>query len=132
MIKGRSPAWPWGRRENYTECVESDQPLMCRRSRKRRRRNPSISAIEATKSSFVHGIRLLHRYYWGILGVTTYMPVRRKLSHRVLVTRLLASKKLNDAERQAFESLDAVLRAGGDLTDHQKLWVEVLRARIES
>lgn len=64
-------------------------------------------------------------------GVILCMPVRRKLSHKVLVSRLLASTKLNDAERQVFEELEKSLRAGGELTDHQKLWIEVLRTRIE-
>lgn len=49
----------------------------------------------------------------------------------MLVSRLLASTKLNDAERQVFEELEKSLRAGGELTDHQKLWIEVLRTRIE-
>lgn len=57
------------------------------------------------------------------------MPVRRQPPHKTLVRNLLASKKLAAGEQKAFEKILAKFKAGNDLNDHEKLWIETLNAR---
>lgn len=59
----------------------------------------------------------------------TSMPVRRQPPHKTQVRNLLASKKLTAAERTAFEKMLAKFKAGNELNDHEKLWIETLNAR---
>jgi hypothetical protein len=59
------------------------------------------------------------------------MPQRKKLPYKVLVGRLIASKKLTPAEHAAFEVMHRDLNSGTELTEHQKLWVESLRHRTD-
>jgi hypothetical protein len=59
------------------------------------------------------------------------MARRRKTTYTVLIERLLASEKLNPGERAAFESMHRDLISGAELTEHQKLWVDHLRHRID-
>lgn len=59
------------------------------------------------------------------------MPHRKKLSYKVLVNRLITSKKLSAGERAAFEEMQRELNLGRELSEHQKLWVESLRHRTD-
>lgn len=59
------------------------------------------------------------------------MPQRKKLPYKVLVGRLIASKKLTPGEQVAFEAMHQDLNSGMELTEHQKLWVESLRHRTD-
>lgn len=59
------------------------------------------------------------------------MPPRKKLPYKVLIGRLLDSKKLSASEQTAFETMQRELAAGHDLTEHEKLWVETLRGRAD-
>jgi hypothetical protein len=56
------------------------------------------------------------------------MPVKRKLPYKVMVTKILASTKLSDAERTAFTAIEDQLKQGQSLSSHQELWIEA-RAR---
>lgn len=60
------------------------------------------------------------------------MPRPKKPSHKLLVGKLLASNRLSPAEQVAFKQMEASLRAGQDLTEHQKLWIETLRHKTEA
>lgn len=60
------------------------------------------------------------------------MPQRKKLPYKVLIGRLLDSKKLSSSEQTAFETMQRELAAGQELTEHEKLWVETLRGRADS
>jgi hypothetical protein len=55
----------------------------------------------------------------------------KKLTYALLIERLIASKKLNNGEQAAFEAMRHDLTAGAELTEHQKLWVDHLRHRID-
>lgn len=59
------------------------------------------------------------------------MPRRKKLPYKVLIARLLASKKLSTSEQAAFEDMQRKLASGQELTEHQKLWIETLRSQTE-
>jgi len=60
------------------------------------------------------------------------MPRRKQLSHKVLVSRLIMSKRLTPSEQIAFEEMHRDLNSGKDLSEHQKLWVESLRHRTDA
>jgi hypothetical protein len=60
------------------------------------------------------------------------MPQRKKLPYKILISRLLSSKKLSPSEHAAFEQMQRNIEAGDDLTEHEKLWVESLRVRAET
>lgn len=59
------------------------------------------------------------------------MPQRKKLSHKVLIDRLIQSRKLTPSELAAFEEMQRELNLGKDLTEHERLWVESLRHRTD-
>lgn len=60
------------------------------------------------------------------------MPKPKKPSHKLLVGKLLASNRLSPAEHIAFKQMETSLRAGQELTEHQKLWIETLRHKTEA
>lgn len=64
-------------------------------------------------------------------GVDTSMPKPKKPSYKLLVGKLLTSKRLTSAETTAFEKISRVLHDGGDPTEHQKLWIETLRHKLD-
>jgi hypothetical protein len=65
-------------------------------------------------------------------GVTKLsMPQRKKLPYKVLIGRLIDSKRLSSSEQAAFEAMQRGLEAGHELTEHERLWVESLRVRTD-
>jgi len=54
------------------------------------------------------------------------MAIKREISHKNLVRRLLVSKKLSKAEQPAFVEMHKRVLEGGELDRHQKLWIETL------
>lgn len=64
-------------------------------------------------------------------GVDTIMPKPKKLSYKLLVGKLITSNCLSAAERMAFEKISNELRDGREPTEHQKLWIETLRHKLD-
>jgi hypothetical protein len=59
------------------------------------------------------------------------MPVRKTPPHKTLVRNLLASKRLTEGETKAFLRMVETIERGDELTEHQKLWIEILREKYK-
>ena len=64
-------------------------------------------------------------------GVESSMPKPKKPSYKLLVGKLLTSDRLSAAERVAFEKIANELKDGRDPTEHQKLWIDSVRHKLD-
>jgi len=60
------------------------------------------------------------------------MPIKKTLPYKTLVRNLIASKKLSEPERIAFEKMARSISEGSDIDQHQKLWIETLKEKYLS
>ena len=59
------------------------------------------------------------------------MPKPKKPSYKLMVGKLLTSDRLSTAERIAFEKISNELREGHEPTEHQKLWIDSVRHKLD-
>jgi hypothetical protein len=59
------------------------------------------------------------------------MPKPKKPVYKLLVGKLLSSDRLSSAERLAFEKISNELKNGTEPTEHQKLWIDTLRHKLD-
>lgn len=60
------------------------------------------------------------------------MARSKQTSYRWVISKILAWSKLSAAERESFEKMAKQMSKGKELTEHQKLWVDAVRMKMES
>lgn len=54
------------------------------------------------------------------------MPIQKPIPYKILLQKLIASKKLSKAEQKAFIEMGNHVSKGNKLDPHQELWIEAL------